>query len=333
MTFSEDIRWRAIVLYSLHGMLEEDVAALLGVSVSTLMRWVGLFNRTGNVRAQIGRNRSPRWPEETYQFTRQYAIDHPCFILEELQEAIQSAFPSLVNVSTPTICRALKFELGLSRKVLQKRAREALPVELREYHSRLAPWYQDPKQLLFMDETSKDGRSSLRKYAWSSVGVPAIVELPFSRGQRVSALAAFNHSGFIAWDFTTGTFTRQGFHQVFIQKILPYLNPWPLHNSILILDNARIHMYSELIEAVESRGAIVIFLPPYSPQLNPIEVGFALVKQWIQKNTNLAFHFAPAACLDIAFHNCASTKDISINLFHHCGYAKEGLREEMFRRD
>ena len=49
--------------------------------------------------------------------------------------------------------------------------------------------------------------------------------------------------GFLAWDFTEGTFNRERFHSVMIEKILPHLNPWPLPNSLVILDNARIHMF------------------------------------------------------------------------------------------
>jgi transposase len=173
---------------------------------------------------------------------------------------------------------------------------------------------------VFLDETSKDGRSALRKYAWSSRGTPAIVELPFSRGKRVSALAAFNSKGFLAWEFTTDTFTRHSFHEAIVSKVLPCLNRWPLPNSIVIIDNARIHMYKEFQDAIESRGAILFFLPPYSPQLNPIEVGFALVKKWVQKHANLAFHHAPEEVLDTAFRSCASKDSVALNLFSSCGY-------------
>ncbi|OWZ01815.1 Transposase [Phytophthora megakarya] len=99
--------------------------------------------------------------------------------------------------------------------------------------------------------------------------------------------------GFLSWGFTTGMFTRHDFHKNFHDKILPFLNPWPLPRSILVLDNAKIHMYKELEEAVHCVGALLFFLPPYYPQLNPIEVGFLLLKRWIQRNATLAFSFAP----------------------------------------
>lgn len=152
------------------------------------------------------------------------------------------------------------------------------------------------------------------------------MSLPFSRGKRVSALAAFNSKGFLAWSFTNETFTRFNFHDAFVKSILPHLNPYPMPNSILIIDNARIHIYKELEAAIESRGALLFFLPPYSPHFNPIETGFSLVKRYIQKHGNLAFHHLPEPILDLAFRVSAShNESIAVNLFEHCGYERKFL--------
>ena len=90
--------------------------------------------------------------------------------------------------------------------MLEKRAREAADFELQDYYRKLRPFYSSPDQLVFVDETSKDGRDSIRKYAWSKRNTRAIVELPFSRGQRVSALAAFSTSGFLSWGYVDGKY-------------------------------------------------------------------------------------------------------------------------------
>lgn len=236
-----------------------------------------------------------------------------------------AAYPELSNVSVPTICRALRHDLKLTRKKLEKRAREAIPQEIEDYKYRLQPYYYFPEQLVFVDETSKDGRTAHRKYAWSAKGSRAIVSLPFSRGKRVSVLAAFNSKGFLSWTHTPNTFTREIFHDAFVENILPHLNAWPMDNSIVVIDNARIHMYEELREAIESCGAVLVYLPPYSPHLNPIEVGFSLVKRWIERHANLAYHRSPHLVLDLAFKLCASEKDLAVNLFSHCGYEGSDL--------
>jgi hypothetical protein len=272
-----------------------------------------------------------RWPEETVLHVKKFAIAHPCFFLEELQDELKRVFPELENVSIATISRALRFDLGLSRKVLTKMAREARPREIADFKYRLKPLYLYPEQLVFVDETSKDARASLRQYAWSPKGSPAVVNLPFARGKRVSALAAFNHSGFLGWGFTPDTFTRFTFHDQLVENILPHLNKWPLPNSIVIIDNARIHMYKEFQDAVASRGAVVVFLPPYCPQFNAIETGFSLLKRWIQRYAHLVFSRSPEQVLNLAFECCVADMNTPLNLMAHSGYGPYDLDESIIR--
>lgn len=119
----------------------------------------------------------------------------------------------------------------------------------------------------------------------------AVARVPFSRGHRVSTFAACNVRGFVAWRTTRDTFTRRKFHRAFVSSVLKLLNPWPLPRPILVLDNACIHMHAELEAAVHACGAIVLFLPPYCPQFNPIEVMFGQLKRWLARHANLAFAF------------------------------------------
>ncbi|KAF0705417.1 hypothetical protein AaE_014525 [Aphanomyces astaci] len=100
-------------------------------------------------------------------------------------------------------------DFGLTRKVLEKRATEAADFELRDYFGHLQPYHLYPDQLVFVDETSKVGRNALRKYAWSKRNTKAIVDLPFARGDQVSALAAFTTSGLLAWEYADVIFKRE----------------------------------------------------------------------------------------------------------------------------
>ncbi|RLN87798.1 hypothetical protein BBJ28_00026604 [Nothophytophthora sp. Chile5] len=63
------------------------------------------------------------------------------------------------------------------------------------------------------------------------------------------------------------------------------------------MDSAKIHMYKELQGPIETTGALIFFLPPYSPDLNLIEVGFSLLKRWIQRHANMTFREDPVARL------------------------------------
>lgn len=288
-----------------------------------------MFNRTGSVEQATPRERKMNWAPEVETFVRNYISGHPCFFIEELQEALRAKFPDIPS-SVSTISRYLRFNLGFSRKVLQKRAREARPSDIAYYESTLEQVYMHPEQLVFVDETSKDSRASVRHFAWSLKGTPAIVNLPFARGKRVSVLAAMDSEGFLAWRTTEDTFTRRSFYEGFVEEILPHLQPWPMRNSIVLLDNARIHMFKELVDAVHTRGAHIFFLPPYCPHVNPIEFGFANLKRWIQRHSNMIFGYYPKDVLDLAFPACTQ-QSLTLTTFEHCGYLSGSLEKDKFK--
>ena len=62
------------------------------------------------------------------------------------------------------------------------------------------------------------------------------------------------------------------------------MNSYPAEQSVLVLDNTRIHHDNDLIEYVEAFGCHVEFLPPYSPDFNPIETCFSVVKSFLKKH-------------------------------------------------
>jgi len=109
----------------------------------------------------------------------------------------------------------------------------------------------------------------------------------------VSILAACDVHGFFAWESTHGTLTRKAFHRGFVRHVAKHLNPWPLPQSIVVLDNARIHMYHELEAVVYRCGAILLYLPLYCPHLNLIEVLFGRLKQWLVRHANFVFPLYP----------------------------------------
>jgi transposase len=256
------------------------------------------------------RVRSSRWQPVVIEFVKSYVKDHPCFYIEELKADLSNNFPDLNNISESTICRALRFDLQFSRKVLTKLAKERSKKEIADFMFRLKYYYKRQDQVVFIDETSKDGRSAHRRFAWSKIGTQATANIPFSRGKRVSVLAAVSVEGFFGWHMTEGTFDRKAFHKAMIEKIIPSLNPYPLPRSLVVLDNAKIHMYKELIDAVNAIGAQVIFLPPYCPHLNPIEFCFSLLKRWINKKANIVFSQQPQKVLDIALRRCTRNEFI-----------------------
>ena len=260
---------------------------------------------------------------EVIEFIDKYIKKYPCSYVDELRRSIKKQFPNLEKeVKTNTLLRILKIDLKLSRKVIEKRAMEAVPKELNDYYVKLRMYYTSPHQLVFVDETSKDGRCAYRRKGWSIRGKKCLKYVPFSRGNRISVLASCDANGFMSMGTTEGTFNRHRFHEVFCQTIVPLLNPYPLRRSIVVIDNARIHIYEGLETVIHEKGALLFFLPPYSPHLNPIEVLFGLLKRWIQKEASNTFHMYPKEILKVGIKECLKETSKGVNIYHHCGYEK-----------
>ncbi len=77
--------------------------------------------------------------------------------------------------------------------------------------------------------------------------------------------------------------TRNNF-QSFVEALLDRMHPWPLPNSVIVMDNMAIHKVNSIWEMVEQHGSCLVYLPPYSPDLNPIEEAFSSIKAWLCAN-------------------------------------------------
>ena len=107
----------------------------------------------------------------------------------------------------------------------------------------------------------------------------------------------------------------------FIDRCLvPILRPYGTNDrSIVVMDNASIHHVDRVITTIQSTGAIVRFLPPYSPDFNPIEEPFAKVKAFLKAN-ELAYDVTSSPRLLIAMGFCTVTAEDCIGYIRHAGY-------------
>ena len=90
-------------------------------------------------------------------------------------------------------------------------------------------------------------------------------------------------------------------------------------HSVVVMDKASVHHHEEVADIITGVGSIVRFLPPYSPELNPIENVFSKVKAFLRANDTvyLSTH-SPCTVVLMAF--CTITKDDCINYIRHSGY-------------
>ncbi|RFU72915.1 transposase [Trichoderma arundinaceum] len=99
---------------------------------------------------------------------------------------------------------------------------------------------------------------------------------------RFSILPAYTQDGIIYFGIFEGSTDGEKFEE-FLERLLPYCGKWPEPRSVLIIDNASIHHSERVQQLCEDAGVVLLYLPPYSPDLNPIEEFFGELKRYIQE--------------------------------------------------
>jgi len=168
----------------------------------------------------------------------------------------------------------------------------------RRYQNRI-----DPGRLVFIDETwTKTNMAPLR--GWSKKGERLRAFVPHGHWKTLTFLAALRHDGITAPCVFDGPINGASFLRYVEQFLLPTLRP----GDIVVMDNLGSHKGDAVRAAIRSAGARLLFLPPYSPDLNPIEQVFAKLKHLLRKAKertveatwqrigSLLDRFAPAEC-------------------------------------
>ena len=159
----------------------------------------------------------------------------------------------------------------------------------------------------------------MRLYARCMGGERVYDERPGNKGQNITLIGAMSDEGLIASMSFPGSLNTDSF-LVFIEQILlPQL--WI--GAIVTMDNLPVHYATIATNLIESVGAKVKFLPPYSPDLSPIELCWSKLKEIIRSAKARTIE-----ALDEAITNAinAITDENALNWFQHCGLYFEPLR-------
>ena len=154
--YSDDLRWRVVSLIHNYGIEADFLSGIFGPNPRSIHRWYRKFLKTGTVRDNLPVLRQSRWPREVIAEVEKYVKAHPTFYIEELKDHLRSQYPRLRNTSDSTICRVLNFDLQLSRKT-NKSCKRICSRRNLDFKKKLRPICSYPEQLVFVDETSKDG--------------------------------------------------------------------------------------------------------------------------------------------------------------------------------
>jgi transposase len=170
----------------------------------------------------------------------------------------------------------------------------------------------DAERLVFVDEMGANvSLSSL--YAWSRRGLRAHAKAPRNWGKNVTLLASITHRGLGPCLAVEGSTTREVFEAYLEHVLAPTLGA----GQMVVMDNLSAHKGGRVKEIIESKGCELVYLPPYSPDFNPIEQTFSKVKGLLRKTearTREALIEAMGRALD-----AVTVRDVR-GFFWHCGY-------------
>src|SRR5215208_1801241 len=170
----------------------------------------------------------------------------------------------------------------------------------------------DPSRLVFIDEMGTH-TSLAPLYAYSPVGERAFFEIPRNRGKNTTLLTAIDARGMGPSMAVEGGTTSRVF-EAYVEKVLaPALCP----GRIVVMDKLGAHRPKRVRELIEARGCELLYLPSYSPDLNPIEEAFSKIKGLLRKaqaRSREALLEAIGAAI-----SAVSDRD-ALGFFEHSGY-------------
>jgi transposase len=196
------------------------------------------------------------------------------------------------------------------RPDVQKKSAHAAEQERPDVLKRRADWFEgqldlDPARLVFIDETwASTHMARLRGRAPKGERLRA--GIPHGHWKTTTFVAGLRLSGMVAPMVLDGPINREAFLAYVNQVLVPDLSP----GDIVVMDNLSSHKGAGGREAIEAAGATLLYLPPYSPDFNPIENAFAKLKALLRKAAertldglwsaigSLLGAFTPAECVN-----------------------------------
>ena len=180
-----------------------------------------------------------------------------------------------------------------------------------DYRERVVNWMGS--KLKFLDESGVQLGMS-RRYGRAAPGIRVDEGMPTNYGSNWTVIASISMDGLQAPWLLEGAMDGTAF-EVYIRECLcPVLQP----GDIVIMDNLSSHKQADVRSSIEARQARVEFLPPYSPDMNPIEMCWSKVKAYLRKAKARTFDTLLEAVRQALL---SVNADDIVAWIHHCGYA------------
>ena len=268
---SDDLRRRVVTAVD-DGMSRRGAAKRFGIAPSTAIKWVRAWQRTGcyRPRPQGGDRRSQRI-EARAEVVLALVEETPDMTLVEIAAHLDSEHG--LRVSQSTVWRFFH-----RRGITFKKSAHASEQQRPDVLQRRRAWFEaqpvlDPDRLVFVDETGASTKMA-RRSGRALRGHRCRAPVPHGHWKTTTFVGAFRLNGMTAPMVLDGAMHGAGF-LAYVEKVLvPTLEP----GDIVVMDNLPAHRSAAVHDAIHRVGAELCFLPPYGPDLNPIEMAFSKFK-------------------------------------------------------
>jgi transposase len=176
----------------------------------------------------------------------------------------------------------------------------------------------DPGKLVFIDETWAKTNMA-RTHGYAPRGERLVDSAPHGHWHTTTFIGALTARGFIAPMVVDGAVNGAAFRAYVEQVLVPELR----RGDVVVMDNLGSHKMAAVRSAVEGAGCRLLLLPPYSPDLNPIENAFSKLKRLLRKAAERTVDGLWAAIGRLLDR---FTRRECRNYFRHCGYSRNATR-------
>lgn len=315
--YSQDLRERVVRACDERRGTRTAIAALFGVSTAWIRRLLQRRRQTGTFAARPhAGGPPPKMDDERCQRLIALVSEQPDATLAQLRDRLGTP------VHLSTVARALaRLRWTVKKKVLRAAEQDRPDVRRKRRRWRSRTTGIDPNRFLFLDEMGAH-TALTRLYGRAPRGERLVGSVPLGRWQMTTLISAIRRGGVLAPFVFTGATDEMAFRTYVEAVLVPVLRP----GDIVVLDRLPAHRVGAVGRAIRKVGASVWYLPPYSPDCNPIENIWSKVKAWLRqaaaRTTEALWEAMAGALRAVTAQDCQ-------NSFAHCGYSATPVCEAL----
>lgn len=274
--YSTDLRQKVVTAYQLGKGSVRKLAEQFMISPATVHSYIKQYRETQDLTPKKPGPKRPGKLEAHRELIIQMVEDNPDWTVRQYREYLLTEHN--ISVSVGGMCEFLKKE-GLTLKKKTYRSEKVVTEEVQQQRVEYREKVRDVpvRKMIFIDRVAF-WVGMTRDVARSEKGKKSFCLRPFYKGRKMTLIGAISIEGVVAKRGIEGSMKGKDFKEFLEQDLVPKLKP----GDVVFMDNLSIHKMEGVKELITATGATVEYLPPYSPDFNPIEMLWSTMKSMVR---------------------------------------------------